>query len=298
MSVLDQAPTHTHHAELVRRRVLLMGGTEPARCGPAKALLTDGGAAAPLWLPFAGRRWTGAEGRRPPGAGAGCSRHERVRSADPDTCRRPRPRRSLMPAACPGGVRVDPLAEDRFGGGGARRDRHADRPDACRPAAAGPTRRMLGRFFAAGGTMVFNGLLAYPFHPWAGPPPVTVRSDRPRLEDLRESRSAGRDNSLSSPLCRGRGGPTSDLSPGRGGILRPRREPAAAGGADPGDPGAGSGAGRLAVAPAVGRTADDLHDGKQPLAAGRLGPDTEPCGAGLCLPKPAGLGRGRVKRVA
>ena len=88
--------------------------------------------------------------------------------------------------------------------------------------------------------MVFNGLLAYPFHP-------ALRRfrpiDRPRLEDLRVAIAADH------PLYAGVEAADLDLSPGRGGILRPRREPAAAGGADPGDPGAGSGAGRLAVAP-------------------------------------------------
>lgn len=82
----------------------------------------------------------------------------------------------------PGGVRVDPLAEDRLGDGppdGAGTlivPMHADQRLLARHA------EWLGRFFAAGGTMVFNGLLAHPFHP-------ALRRfrpiDRPRLEDLR-----------------------------------------------------------------------------------------------------------------
>lgn len=55
---------HPQHAELVADRVLLMGGAEPACCGPAKALLTEAALQRLYGVPFGRAALDGAEGRQ------------------------------------------------------------------------------------------------------------------------------------------------------------------------------------------------------------------------------------------
>lgn len=102
-----------------------------------------------------------------------------------------RPIRHLSPARPPAvpyadrlppGIAVEPLAEDGLGEappegiGTLVAPMHVDQRLLARHAG------WFRRFFAAGGTLVFNGLLAHPFHPAL----VRFRPiERPRLDDLR-----------------------------------------------------------------------------------------------------------------